>query len=62
MSNEPFKVKDNIQEFIDEIKAYDSIRVDEIPEYRLFISQIEEFFDMKLGANINGDEEKENYL
>ena len=58
MSNEPFKVKDNIQEFIDEIKAYDSIRVDEIPEYRLFISQIEEFFDMKLGANINGDEEK----
>ena len=58
MCNEPYKVKDSIQEFIEELKAYDSIRLDEIPEYRLFISQIEEFFDKKLGKNVDDDEEK----
>ena len=50
--------RDDIQEFIKEIKAYDSIRLDEIPEYRLFISQIEEFFDKKLGKNTDDDEDR----
>jgi len=58
MCNEPSKVKDIIQKFIEELKAYDSIRLDEIPEYRLFISQVEEFFDKKLGKNVDDDEEK----
>lgn len=58
MCNQPYKVKDSIQEFIEELKAYDSISLDEIPEYRLFISQVEEFFDKKLGKNADDDEEK----
>ena len=58
MNNEPFMVKDSIREFIEELKAYDTIRLDEIPEYRLFISQIEEFFDKKLGRNADDDEER----
>jgi hypothetical protein len=58
MTIESFMVRDDIQEFIKEIKAYDSIRLDEIPEYRLFISQIEEFFDKKLGKNTDDDEDR----
>lgn len=58
MINESYLRKEQIQHFIDEIKAYDSIRLEEIPEYRLYISQIEEFFDKKLGKGIGDDEER----
>lgn len=58
MKNEPFLVKENIEDFIEEMKAYDSIRLDEIPEYRLFISQIEEFFDKKLGKGEEDEDRK----
>src|SRR5690554_2774211 len=58
MTIESFMVRDDVQEFIKEIKAYDSIRLDEIPEYRLFISQIEEFFDKKLGKDSDDDDER----
>ncbi|HZJ57167.1 MAG TPA: DUF1836 domain-containing protein [Clostridia bacterium] len=58
MTIESFMVRDDIEELIEEIKAYDSIRLDEIPEYRLFISQIEEFFDKKLGRGMDDDEER----
>lgn len=58
MSNESLMVRDSIREFIDELKMYDSIRIEEIPEYRLFVSQIEEFFDKKLGRNIDDEEER----
>lgn len=58
MTNEPFSIGESIKEFIEEMKAYDSVHLDEMPEYRLFISQIEEFFDKKLGKNISEDEER----
>jgi hypothetical protein len=58
MTIESFMVRDDVQEFIKEIEAYDSIRLDEIPEYRLFISQIEEFFDKKLGKDSDDDDER----
>lgn len=62
MNNEPSKVKDSIQAFIDDLKAYDSIRLDEIPEYRLFISQVEEFFDKKLGKSVVDDDEEKKII
>ena len=58
MTIESFMVRDDVQEFIKEIKAYDSIRLDEIPEYLLFISQIEEFFYKKLGKDSDDDDER----
>lgn len=58
MSSESFLVEENIKEFIEEMKEYDSIHLNEMPEYRLFISQIEEFFDKKLGKNLSEDEER----
>ncbi len=58
MNNQPFAVKDSIREFVEQLKSCDSIPLDEMPEYRLFISQIEEFFDKKLGRNAEDDEER----
>lgn len=49
---------DSIKQFIDEIKLNDSIRLEEFPEYRLYISQIEEFFDKKLGRGGGEEEER----
>ncbi|HHU79214.1 MAG: DUF1836 domain-containing protein [Caldicoprobacterales bacterium] len=39
----------------------EDIRLDEIPEYRLYISQLEEFFDKKLGKG-NGDDEERKVI
>lgn len=58
MSSETFLNKEQIEKFIEELMLYDNIKLEEIPEYRLYISQIEEFFDKKLGKGIGEDEDK----
>jgi len=58
MSSETYLTKDQIEKFIEEMRRYDNIKLEEIPEYRLYISQIEEFFDKKLGKGIGEDEDK----
>lgn len=40
------------------IDSDEDINLDEIPEYRLYISQLEEFFDKKLGKANSDDEER----
>jgi len=40
------------------INSIEDIKLEEIPEYRLYISQLEEFFDKKLGKVSNDDEER----
>lgn len=58
MSSIAYLNKERIQEFIDELRLYDNIKLEEIPEYRLYISQIEEFFEKKLGKGTGDDEDR----
>ena len=58
MTIEPFMVEGDILEFIEELKTFNNISLDDMPEYRLFISQIEEFFDKKLGKNEDDEDER----
>jgi len=58
MSNKLYSSRESIQQLINEIILNDNIKLEEIPEYRLYISQIEEFFDKKLGKGMNDDEDK----
>ncbi len=49
--------KDNLMKLINELKDIDNIKLEEFPEYRLYISQIEEFFDKKIRKNVKDDDE-----
>jgi len=40
------------------INSSDDIKLDDIPEYRLYISQLEEFFDKKLGKAGSDEEDR----
>ena len=40
------------------VDSSEDIRLDEIPEYHLYISQLEEFLDKKLGKTNSNDEER----
>ncbi len=44
-------------QLLDSLKLYEEIKLEEMPEYRLYISQLEEFFDKKLGR-VSGDEDE----
>lgn len=47
-----------LAEIIGIINNNEDIKPNEMPEYKLYISQLEEFFDRKLGKGINEDEER----
>ena len=49
MEDSLFMIQRQIMQYVDDIKHHDDIKPEEIPEYRLYISQLEEFFDKKLG-------------
>lgn len=53
-----FMVQELLAEIIGIINSNDDIKLEEMPEYKLYISQLEEFFDKKLGKGINEDEER----
>ncbi|SFP70865.1 DUF1836 domain-containing protein [Caldicoprobacter faecalis] len=58
MDDTTLTVRQRIMRFIDGIESRDDIKLEEIPEYRLYISQLEEFFEKKLGKALGDDEEK----
>lgn len=45
-------------QLLEQIRSGEDIKPEEMPEYRLYISQIEEFFDKKLGKGMADDEER----
>ena len=47
-----------LMQILDNLKLFEEIKLEEMPEYRLYISQLEEFFDKKLGKSTNDDEER----
>ena len=51
-------VQNLLAQIVELIDSREDIRMDEIPEYRLYISQLEEFFDKKLGKASDNDEER----
>ncbi|NLO81744.1 MAG: DUF1836 domain-containing protein [Clostridiales bacterium] len=58
MEDSMFTIQRQLLQFVDELKGHEDIKPEEIPEYRLYISQLEEFFDRKLGKTIGDEEEK----
>ncbi|MDD2504484.1 MAG: DUF1836 domain-containing protein [Clostridia bacterium] len=50
-------IQDLLTQLSELFKNNEDIQVDEIPEYHLYISQLEEFFEKKLGKS-NGDEDE----
>ena len=58
MEDSLFMIQRQIMQYVDDIKHHDDIKPEEIPEYRLYISQLEEFFDKKLGKAAGDEEEK----
>ncbi|MDD4679664.1 MAG: DUF1836 domain-containing protein, partial [Clostridia bacterium] len=50
-------IQDLLTRLSELFKNNEDIQVDEIPEYHLYISQLEEFFEKKLGKS-NGDEDE----
>ncbi len=54
--------KDNLMELINELKDMDNIKLEEFPEYRLYISQIEEFFEKKISRNVKDDDEEKKTM
>ena len=51
MDDSMYKIQRQIMQFVGEIKDHEEIKPEDIPEYRLYISQLEEFFDKKLGKS-----------
>ena len=43
MEDSLFMIQRQIMQYVDDIKHHDDIKPEEIPEYRLYISQLEEF-------------------
>ncbi|NLC44522.1 MAG: DUF1836 domain-containing protein [Clostridiales bacterium] len=52
-----FMKEDLLTQLFELINNSEDIQIDEIPEYHLYISQLEEFFDKKLKKS-NGDEDE----
>ncbi len=61
MDDSMYKIQRQIMQFVGEIKDHEEIKPEDIPEYRLYISQLEEFFDKKLGK-VNDDEEEKKAI
>lgn len=61
MDDSMYKIQRQIMQFVGEIKDHEEIKPEDIPEYRLYISQLEEFFDKKLGKVNDDEEEKRPY-
>ena len=47
-----------LMQILDSINLHEEIKLEEMPEYRLYISQLEEFFDKKLGRSASDEEER----
>lgn len=58
MDDSIFIDHNQLMQFVEEIMSYEDIKVEDIPEYSLYISQLEEFFDKKLGRVGGNDEER----
>jgi hypothetical protein len=51
-------VQELLAQLFDIVNGNEDIKLEEMPEYRLYISQLEEFFDKKLGKGTGDEEER----